>query len=92
MPPALKAGPPKPMPAIGKTTVFPRVDTAYKGKESLPYDEAQTLVWKERPTEPHKETCREFVLYIVMGIIIGTVAFIMKTVEEKLILLFYNLT
>ena len=28
------------MPGIGHTTVFPRVDNAYRGKESLAFDEA----------------------------------------------------
>ena len=77
------------MPAIGHTTEFPRSDNVYKKKESIPYDEAQSLVWKERPVEPFKESVKEFTIFVVMGLIVGTVSFIMKTVEEKLILLFY---
>ena len=39
-----------------------------------------------------KENFKEFIMFVVMGLVVGTVSFIMKTVEEKLILLFYNLT
>jgi len=43
------------MNAIGKTCVFPRRDNIYKKKESLPYDEALTNVWRERPTLDTRE-------------------------------------
>jgi len=49
-------------------------------------------VWKERPVEPFKESMKELTVFVVMGFMVGTVSFIMKTVEEKLILLFYQLT
>ena len=41
---------PKGMSALGHTTVFPREDNMYKSKESIPYDEEQSKVWKDRPT------------------------------------------
>lgn len=34
------------MSADTNTKVFPREDNMYKKKESLPYDEAKSLVWK----------------------------------------------
>jgi len=49
-------------------------------------------VWKERPVEPFKESWKELVVYLTMGLMVGTTAFIMKTVEENLILLFYEET
>ena len=40
---------PKPMNPVGKTLSFPRLDNVYTHKESLPYDEAHSLIWRERP-------------------------------------------
>ena len=37
------------MSPIGHTTVFPRKDNIYEHKESIPFDETQSLVWKNRP-------------------------------------------
>jgi hypothetical protein len=37
------------MAAVGKTFIFPREDNIFKKKESIPYDEVQTQVWRERP-------------------------------------------
>jgi hypothetical protein len=37
------------MSPVGKTYSFPREDNIFLHKESLPYDEIQTQVWKERP-------------------------------------------
>jgi uncharacterized membrane protein len=50
------------------------------------------LVWKERPVEPFKESTKELVVYLAMGIMVGTTAFIMKTVESALIAFFYEAT
>ena len=46
---------PKAMPPEGKTLVFPREDNLYKKKQSLPYDEVQTKVWRDRPTMRKRE-------------------------------------
>ena len=37
------------MSPVGKTLKFPRRDNLFKKKESLPYDEVQSLVWQTRP-------------------------------------------
>jgi hypothetical protein len=37
------------MPSAGRTLSFPREDNIFKHKESIPYDESQTRVWKNRP-------------------------------------------
>lgn len=50
-----KPGPPIPMPAIGHTLEFPRKDTAYKKKESIPFDECYSNVWKNRPRDEKGE-------------------------------------
>lgn len=80
-----KAAPPIPMPSVGHTTQFPRTDNVYKKKESLPYDEAQALVWKTRPIQHNRERLIEWSVYFVIGALIGTIAFIMKILEENLI-------
>jgi len=72
------------MPAIGRTLVFPREDNIYTHKESIPYDEIQTQVWRERPKRRSKEHVREWSVYIMLGIGIGFVGFIMSTLEEFL--------
>jgi hypothetical protein len=40
---------PIPMAGKGKTMIFPRKDTIFKKKESLPFDETSSLVWVDRP-------------------------------------------
>ena len=42
-----KPTPPAPIPMAGKgkTMIFPRKDTIFKKKESLPFDEVSSLVW-----------------------------------------------
>ena len=76
---------PKGMSSVGSTTVFPRVDNLYKKKESLPFDEAQTKIWKDRPSNETRESAKEWLAYSVMGLLIGTTAFFMKILEEKLL-------
>ena len=49
-------------------------------------------MWKERPVEPLKESTKELVVYLTMGLMVGTTAFIMKTCEENLIAFFYHET
>jgi hypothetical protein len=72
----------KKMPAVGKTKVFPRIDNYYTSKESLPYDEAQTKVWRNREKKYSREKFKEWAAYILVGMISGTVAFIMIQSEE----------
>jgi chloride channel 7 len=76
---------PQGMPGKGRTTIFPRIDNLYKKKESLPYDEAQTLVWVNRPHEHTKEALKEWLAYALMGIAVGLTAFIMKIMEEAIL-------
>ena len=72
------------MPAVGKTFIFPREDNVFKKKESLPYDEIQTQVWIERPKERQKEHLKEWLAYILLGLGIGSTAFLMSSLEEFL--------
>ena len=77
------SGKPVAMSAIGKTLSFPRKDNIYKGKESIPYDEIQTQVWRDRPRGNNEKT-RQWKAYMFLGIIIGTIAFAMAKVEDFL--------
>lgn len=73
------------MPAVGYTLVFPRKDTAYKKKESLPYDEIYSNVWKQRPRNENNERIRKWVAFVIAGFIIGLTAFCMAQLEEFLV-------
>ena len=73
------------MPTVGKTKSFPRVDNFYQKKESLPYDEAQTKLWVNREKNYGKEKLMEWIAYAIVGLLCGTVAFIMILMEEKLL-------
>lgn len=75
------------MPGVGHTRVFPRQDNVYRKKESLPYDEADCLIWKNRPIDPRRETFIEWFIYFLIGFLVGSTAFILKMIEEYLILL-----
>ena len=33
------------MSAVGKTTEFPRIDNLFMKKESIPFDESQSIIW-----------------------------------------------
>lgn len=72
------------MPAVGKTLVFPREDNVFKTKESIPYDEIQTKVWRDRPKRRSAEHIREWGAYILLGLGIGFTGFVMSTLEENL--------
>ena len=37
--------------ATGYTEVFPREDNVYTKKESLAYDEFESLIWADRPSK-----------------------------------------
>jgi len=73
------------MPGKGRTTVFPRSDNVYKKKESLPFDEAQSLVWQNRPVNKTRETFIEWFMYFCAGVSVGCTAFVLKLIEEGLI-------
>jgi len=75
---------PKAMPAVGKTLIFPREDNIFMHKESIPYDEIQTQVWRDRPKRRSPEHIREWAAYFMLGFAVGTVAFVMSTIEELL--------
>jgi len=72
------------MSAVGHDTVFPRKDNVFKKKESLPFDEAQSIVWKEREPIANEEILR-WLGFIVAGMLIGFTAFCMDKTEDFLI-------
>ena len=72
------------MSAVGKTLSFPRADNIFKHKESLPYDEVQTQVWRERPRRGGKDKTRQWRAYFYLGVLIGGVAFLMSKTEDLL--------
>ena len=71
------------MPSAGKTLIYPREDNKFKTFESVPYDAAQTQVWTNRPVL-REERFKEWIAYFYLGILIGTIAFLMTLVEEIL--------
>ena len=73
------------MSAVGKTLVFPREDNIYKGKQSIPYDEIQTKVWRNRAAVRKAEHVREWTVYVLIGLLTGIVAFLMIVLEETLL-------
>ena len=75
------------MPNFGFTTVFPREDNVYEKKESLPYDEFRSLVWKDKSDKPSKKSreIRTWFVHAVVGAFIGFTAFIMDRLEEYLV-------
>jgi hypothetical protein len=44
------------MPNSGNTTEYPRKDNVYKKKESIPYDEHRSVVWKNKDELPSKKS------------------------------------
>jgi len=70
------------MPSVGKTLIFPREDNVFKKKESIAYDEAQAIVWRERPKLKKNETLIEWKAYLYIGFFIGLIAFVMVYIEE----------
>ena len=73
---------PKGMSAVGKTMVYPREDTIFKSKESLPYDEVESLVWVDRPRQKRVEHTKMWFAHFLVGLFVGIVAFIMVIFEE----------
>jgi hypothetical protein len=80
--PEPKAEKPVSMSSVGKTHMFPRTDNIYKKKESLPYDESQTKVWRDRPRIRKHEHMIEWKAYLFLGVIVGCIAFFMAVIEE----------
>jgi hypothetical protein len=72
-----KPAAPVAMPAVGHTLEFPRKDTAYKKKESLPFDECYSNVWKNRPRNEARENAAKWLAFVLAGIAIGVTAFAM---------------
>jgi hypothetical protein len=68
---------------------YPRLDTVYKGKESLDFTESKTWVWQHRndrnQNKDKKEGAIEWFAHVILGISIGFVAFVMDTIEENLV-------
>ena len=79
---SVKPSGPIPMGAVGRTLVFPRQDTVFKSKESLPFDEANSLVWIDRPFQKRREQTKAWLAHFLVGISVGTVAFLMQIMEE----------
>ena len=82
---------PKGMSALGHTTVFPREDNLYMSKESIPYDEEQSKVWKDRPVFKN-EALKEWMAYAVIGFLVVTIGIFMKIAEEGLLELALHMT
>ena len=80
-----QSGGPVTMPSVGHTLVFPRTDTAYKKKESLPFDEMYSNVWKKRPRNEKNEKVRSWLAFVLAGLLIGLTAFCMSQLEEFLV-------
>lgn len=73
------------MSAVGRTTQFPRIDNIFKKKESIPFDESQSIIWQERPYKGVHDHIIEWFIYWLIGVSVGIVAFVMKLMEEHLI-------
>lgn len=73
------------MPAVGKTLIFPRDDNAYRKFQSIPYDEQQSNVWRERPSLEYKETIKAWMAHLLTGLLVGCVAFCMNYLEENIV-------
>jgi chloride channel 7 len=72
------------MAAVGKTMVYPRKDNIFKKKESLPFDEVNSLVWQDRPFQKRKEQTKTWLAHFLVGLFVGTIAFLMILLEEKI--------
>ena len=73
------------MSAVGKTLEFPRVDNIYKTKQSIPYDEISTQVWRNRAAVRKSEHVKEWTVYVLIGVLTGSIAFLMIGLEELLL-------
>lgn len=75
------------MPNSGNTTEFPRKDNVYKKKESIPYDEHRSVVWKSKDDKPSKKSqeIRSWFVHALIGALIGITTFVMDIMEEFLV-------
>ena len=74
-----------PMPAWGKTREFPRKDNMFKNKESLAFEEVNSLVWKDRAVVKWEEYFKEWIAHFLIGVIVGSIAFSLTLLEDGLI-------
>jgi chloride channel 7 len=58
----------------------------FKKKDSLSYEEAQSLVWIDRPPHGSIEIWKEWLAYILVGVLIGFISFFMVVCEELLLI------
>lgn len=72
------------MPSEGRTLEFPRKDNAYENKDSIPLDEYQSQIWLERPQDEFKENSKEWFAMALVGVSVGSMAFLLEELEENL--------
>ena len=75
-------GAPIAMPCWGQDYIFPRPDNIFKKKESLAFEEAHSLVWRDRAINHNLEGFKEWIAHILVGILVGFIAFLMTLLEE----------
>jgi ribosomal protein L16/L10AE len=63
--------------------IYPRPDTYYRNKSSLDFDMMKTKIMEER-SGSGKESMILWIAHVVVGIGMGTIAFMMTFVEDKL--------
>ena len=63
--------------------IYPRPDTYYRNKSSLDFDMMKTKIMEER-SGSGKESMILWIAHVVVGIGMGTIAFMMTLVEDKL--------
>ena len=68
------------------------MDNAFLKFESLPFDEARSLVWRDRPTFKKRELISEWCIFAIIGIVVGSVAFLMLEIEDHLVIEVRSLT
>lgn len=57
----------------------------YKKKEAIPFDEANSLVWRRAFTNDWRENLKHWLIYITGGVCVGITAFGMSKMEEGLV-------
>lgn len=63
--------------------IYPRPDTYYRNKSSLDFDMMRTKIMEER-SGSGKESIVLWLTHVVVGIVMGFIAFLMTLVEDKL--------
>ena len=69
---------------------YPRIDKVYEGKSSLNFECLNSKVYLERKHSKFEEGYR-WLVHLLMGLMIGVIAFIMTLFEDVLINLHGNL-